>query len=358
MKDGDKMLNIKIAELRKQKNISQEELADVLNTSRQAISKWERGESYPDIDRLKDLARIFDVSIDYLLGYDMESVSVNSFLDKIKDLKENKQYEVTLDEIKTIVSKNNNNCELLIGVVDYLLSLWQSRHNDEVLDLVVDYCKRLLVVFRENNSKGITVNDVHKVILYCYIFNEEYEKAKEYIKNNKIYDIGMMEADLELGLDNNDKVMEILSDNFIKSVSLILEGNIIQSRLLVRINKIEEAYDSIKWGIDFIRSIRTREDAFLEILFLLYCFKASCEKYLKIDYSNSIAFLKEHKDQSLSSEEKSELLRFYNDKKVTYFIASKNIIEAIKEEIKLLKNSSIYDDLIFIYKEIYGDYNE
>ena len=91
---------------------------------------------------------------------------------------------------------------------------------------------------------------------------------------------------------------------------------------------------------------------------MLYCFKASCEKYLKIDYNNSIAFLKEHKDQSLSSEEKSELLRFYNDKKVTYFIASKNIIEAIKEEIKLLKNSSIYDDLIFIYKEIYGDYNE
>lgn len=50
------MLNYKIFELRKEKNISQEELAKILNTSRQAVSKWERGESYPDIDKLKDFA--------------------------------------------------------------------------------------------------------------------------------------------------------------------------------------------------------------------------------------------------------------------------------------------------------------
>ena len=76
------MLGERIANLRKSKGISQDELGEILSTSRQAISKWERGESDPDIGRLKDLAVYFNVSIDYLLGYDVESTSANKFIER------------------------------------------------------------------------------------------------------------------------------------------------------------------------------------------------------------------------------------------------------------------------------------
>lgn len=56
-----------IYELRKANRMSQEQLAEKMNISRQSISKWETGESLPDIDRLLELSRIFHVSIDYLL---------------------------------------------------------------------------------------------------------------------------------------------------------------------------------------------------------------------------------------------------------------------------------------------------
>ena len=58
----------RLAELRKQKGLSQEELADKLQVSRQAISKWERGEASPDTDNLIELAKIYDVSLDELVG--------------------------------------------------------------------------------------------------------------------------------------------------------------------------------------------------------------------------------------------------------------------------------------------------
>lgn len=57
----------RLIELRKQAGLSQESLAERLNISRQAISKWERGESTPDMDNLKVLGQIYNVSIDYLL---------------------------------------------------------------------------------------------------------------------------------------------------------------------------------------------------------------------------------------------------------------------------------------------------
>ena len=60
-------LGEKIQVLRKQKGLSQEQLADMLNLSRQAISKWETNESQPDIERLIGISNLFKVSIDFLI---------------------------------------------------------------------------------------------------------------------------------------------------------------------------------------------------------------------------------------------------------------------------------------------------
>lgn len=59
--------NEKLQELRKQKGLTQEELAEVLYVSRTAISKWESGRGYPNIDSLKAISKFFSVSLDDLL---------------------------------------------------------------------------------------------------------------------------------------------------------------------------------------------------------------------------------------------------------------------------------------------------
>ena len=60
--------NEKLQELRKQKELTQEELAEYLYVSRTAISKWESGRGYPNIDSLKVIAKFFEVTIDELLS--------------------------------------------------------------------------------------------------------------------------------------------------------------------------------------------------------------------------------------------------------------------------------------------------
>ena len=62
--------NEKLQELRKQKGFTQEELAELLFVSRTAVSKWESGRGYPNIDSLKAISKLFSVTIDELLsGY-------------------------------------------------------------------------------------------------------------------------------------------------------------------------------------------------------------------------------------------------------------------------------------------------
>ena len=68
MNSGEKILH-----LRKLSGMSQEELASQITVSRQAISKWELGESIPDTDNVVQLCKLFSVSADYLLNDDVES---------------------------------------------------------------------------------------------------------------------------------------------------------------------------------------------------------------------------------------------------------------------------------------------
>lgn len=72
LKNGDKMMNIEkvgyhIATLRKSKGITQSELGERIGVSFQAVSKWERGETLPDITLLPDLAKILETTVDYIL---------------------------------------------------------------------------------------------------------------------------------------------------------------------------------------------------------------------------------------------------------------------------------------------------
>jgi transcriptional regulator with XRE-family HTH domain len=96
----------KIQAIRKQKNLSQEQLADLLNISRQSVSKWESGQSVPELDKIVQLSDIFSVSTDYLLK---DNILQNTLINQQpeiniqnKVLQENKKEEQYNKRIKII----------------------------------------------------------------------------------------------------------------------------------------------------------------------------------------------------------------------------------------------------------------
>ena len=103
------MLSENIKNLRKEKGMSQEELAAKLNVVRQTVSKWEQNLSVPDSEMLISIADIFDVSVSQLLGETFETNDTKSELEKISQKLEN------LNEM--IAQKNSKNRRILLIIV-------------------------------------------------------------------------------------------------------------------------------------------------------------------------------------------------------------------------------------------------
>ena len=97
------MLGKKIQQLRKDNGMSQEELASKLTISRQAISKWELGESMPDTNNVVQLSKLFGVSTDYLLHDDFE--------DEVTKTNDNQSEESMIDHTnkKGVLSSSKQN---------------------------------------------------------------------------------------------------------------------------------------------------------------------------------------------------------------------------------------------------------
>ena len=81
-------LGERIQQLRKNRGLSQEQLADSLNVSRQAISKWETDQSSPEIDNILALSRVFSVTTDELLGNNLNNDSLTSAAESVPIKKE------------------------------------------------------------------------------------------------------------------------------------------------------------------------------------------------------------------------------------------------------------------------------
>ncbi|MBQ7044329.1 MAG: helix-turn-helix transcriptional regulator [Clostridia bacterium] len=140
-----------IKRLRKEKNITQDELANFTGVSYQSVSKWERCESYPDITLVPSIAAFFGVTTDLLLGVntvDKEN-RIKAYEEKCEALKAEKRFEEACELMKEAIVEFPDSYQLLGSYMHTLLLV--SSHNEErvlevkpeverVYNVIQNYC--------------------------------------------------------------------------------------------------------------------------------------------------------------------------------------------------------------------------
>ncbi|MBO0428371.1 helix-turn-helix transcriptional regulator [Vagococcus fluvialis] len=98
---------------RQEKNMSQEELSNKLFVSRQTISKWEKGDSVPDIDKVKKIADIFEIDLNYLISGEKETKDLENRLENL----ENKVTILEKDQKKSNESSKTNGWDIVKYII-------------------------------------------------------------------------------------------------------------------------------------------------------------------------------------------------------------------------------------------------
>ena len=102
-------LNERMLDLRKSKNLSQEDLASKINVTRQTISNWELGETSPSLEQAKEIAKLYNVSLDYLVGND------NIVEEKISNVEKLSGIMIKMLKVIFVI--------LIIGIVVYVIKI-------------------------------------------------------------------------------------------------------------------------------------------------------------------------------------------------------------------------------------------
>ena len=141
----------KIQKLRKERDISQDSLASQLNVTRQAISKWETGESMPDIDNIVQLSNIFQVSVDYLLKNQEPEVEPEPLVGEVVD----RFMGFDVEERVSHFSFSMTGSSFSIALVTYLVlgfgfGLW---HPGWLVFIAFDVLNKLIKSYRKGRIK-------------------------------------------------------------------------------------------------------------------------------------------------------------------------------------------------------------
>ena len=180
-------MNINISEniknLRKRKDITQEELAEHLGISFQSISKWERGEGFPDITMLPDLAEYFNVSIDELLGANkIYGGDIYDIYKQAHELETNGNYDAAVELLKDTLKKEPYHYDLTAKLASVLLKLNNnSKEGKDLAKKAVSLCENKL----NFNSGASEKSRATARAMVCFLYDNigEQEKAVYLARN-------------------------------------------------------------------------------------------------------------------------------------------------------------------------------
>jgi transcriptional regulator with XRE-family HTH domain len=249
-----------IRNYRKEMGFTQEELAERLGITLGTISKWERGSSEPDIDYIMDLAEIFRISVDVLIGFSMKGNTPEMEVDRIDKIIEARNFNEAVEEYEKALLKFPNVFKIVYRAAwaYYYKGVTYYKDDNKDFHRAVELLKHSLELIGQNNDPEINEVNIKNLIGSCYSHMKDYKKAIEEYKSNNVNGINndVIGTLLIDDLNENEEGRKYLIKAFFKMLTetvTVSTGFINYYRNTMNADK---CLDAVKWIRNYVYSLK------------------------------------------------------------------------------------------------------
>ena len=172
-------LNVIIKKYRKERNLTQEQLANYLGVTPPAVNKWENGNSYPDITLLAPLARVLKIDVDTLLSFhdELTEAEMNQFIKDLSEIIQKDGYATGFEKAVQMLEEYPN-CDLLrlhtAEILNAFLTLKKIEKPEKYQKLIIGW---LEMVMTSEDEK--IVSKATTVLVSYFMSRGDYDKAQQ-----------------------------------------------------------------------------------------------------------------------------------------------------------------------------------
>ena len=170
-----------IKRYRKSMNMTQEQLAESLGVTIGAVSKWENGGNVPDISTLMELANLYNISMDELLGYDKSTKNVDALAKLIEDLTHEHKFDEAVIQAKNALARYPHTFKILMVCATMYTFKYVESQDMADCDEAIELSNRALTYISQNTDPEI--NDFTVKLQIAHLYREkDPERAIEELK--------------------------------------------------------------------------------------------------------------------------------------------------------------------------------
>ena len=171
-----------IRRLRKGSGFTQEQLAEALGVSVSAVHKWESGKATPELEMLVDIAEFFETSVDAMLNYGWQKLSMGQAAEKIRQFCVDKDLDEGIRFAEKMLQKYPNSFDIVLRSAEVYFLTMKPEHMPRAVEL---YEKAITLVEKNENAQlyAMTIQDR---IAYCYCYMDRMEDAIRILEKNNL----------------------------------------------------------------------------------------------------------------------------------------------------------------------------
>lgn len=241
-------LNENIKFYRKEKNLTQEQLAEAMGVSVGAVSKWENGASAPELSLIMELADFFGISVDALLGYKVRNNSAAETAERLRIMRSQKDYINAFSEVEKAVQKFPNNFDVVYQSGGLLYFLGLEKDNKKAILKSKELLEHALTLIDQPHAHNVGKSDIYDDLSgICFLLDED-EKGLDMLKDHN--EGGVFDAEIGYELASSFKrykeALPYLSDSLVRNLTDLFKCVIGFANVYSSCGEFEKAFDALK----------------------------------------------------------------------------------------------------------------